>query len=182
MSDTRDRALRAAQEQAEQRQRAANEAAEHQRQYEEQLVAHAESLCAETLGVTAKFAMREVNIGNSWEPAWERRARAEIEGVTVTLLPPLGGHNPLPWRLSHNLADLGNAIQARENEIREAAERATREAALRQARTCDWCGRESTENFGPVSPAEQVALHKKKWCSNVPWWRRIGRQGDLGTG
>jgi hypothetical protein len=188
MNDLRDRALRAAQEQAEQREReaAAAEVAEQQRR--EQLITEAEALCEQTLGIKAKFTADWV-YRHYDDPTGYLQVGSMIEGVQVIYHP--AGFNYPQAKLSHDLASLGAAIQARENTAKEEAERKVRLASVRAARTCNWCGEVTryrwngetvTETFPSAKDNAEALAHHKKWdCRKVPWWK--GRSGwGTGTG
>jgi hypothetical protein len=103
VSDLRDRALRAAREQAEQR---ARDAAAKWKSESERYIAEAEALCEQTLGVKAKFTC--LHHTNPYEENYSSiKISAVIEGVTVQ-------YHPSSHCLSHDLARLGVDIQRAE--------------------------------------------------------------------
>jgi hypothetical protein len=174
MNDLRDRALRAAREQAEQREREATKKAEAQRQYEERLIAEAEALCEQTLGVKAKFHTRPVYHPDGGIELGKISVYTVIEGVSVEYHPADGHYYQEPT-LSHDLARLGAEIQEREDAARQKREREAHEAAEKAVRTCDWCGEVVPRVHGSdrsLLGAEAVAWHKKfDHCHKRRWWR-----------
>jgi hypothetical protein len=196
MNDLRDRALRAAQEKAAQDRREADARAERQRQWEAKVVEAAEAACEKELGVKTTFSMYTVRDAEGSETS-ERAAHASIVGVGVTfrrrwLGPNASDGRQYEWKLSHGLVELGKTIQTREDAAKAKAEHEARLAPIRAARTCSWCGQvvtigwnghTVTDDFPTErANAEALALHKKRDCYKIPWWRAIGRQGMPGTG
>ena len=170
MSDIRDRALRAAKEQAAQRHQEASAAAKREQRCREQQLADAEALCEQELSVKAKFAIEMVVLGP--EGGEVPQIVTYIEGVRVNYYPESTqyGGRVAPPKLSHDLARLGADIKWMEEARRK---KQVEEAAFRKARTCDWCGEIATSRSHYESHAEAVAAHKKWDCRKAPWWRRL---------
>lgn len=106
MNDLRNRALRAAREQAEQRER---DAVAKWNRESERYIADAEALCEQTLGVKTKFTCKRLI--NPYEENYSSvEISTVIEGVTVNYYPWCSGS----YRLSHDLARLGVDIQVAE--------------------------------------------------------------------
>ena len=152
MNELRNRALRAAQEHAEQRKREAAAEAARQQQYEADLVRAAEAMAEKEFGMQVKFTVRDHVVDHrDYENIYARRAVAEIEGVTVVLEPPIG---QWPWRLSHDLASLGAVIQDRENAARR----------TRRNRSSEWRPRNPADVAGVArSPVVRRFHQRKLW-------------------
>lgn len=175
MNDLRDRALRAAREQAEQRER---DAVAKWKRERDRYIADAKALCEQTLGVNVKFTCKRRT--NLYEENYSSvEISTVIEGVTVIYYPWGAGSH----RLSHDLARLGVDIQAAETAAKESARREVRMASARRARTCKWCGevvsiRSDTRSASKGFPSDEqnadaMAEHKKRECRKAPWWKRL---------
>ena len=176
MNELRNRALRAAQEHAEQRKREAAAEAARQQQYEADLVRAAEAMAEKEFGMQVKFTVRDHVVDHrDYENIYARRAVAEIEGVTVVVV---AAHWPVAV-----------AAIARPGEPRRSDPRTARTllGRTRRNRSSEWRPRNPADVAGVArSPVvrrfhqrEAVAHHKKWACTKVPWWKRRGQRAGL---